>query len=231
MMKSVTPTAYEDPPQSSAARATGGKSQAPTARSRRTSASTFTMCAPWSGGSFRHRRRSSSSRIRCRSRCRTLRSRSRAPCAPRRPLASSTNASSSNLETRNRGYVGEIGTFKGDWFGVELDEPVGNCDGATVGGVYRGRCAKNHGIYIRPAPSGLSLSLSRQCSPRRSPRTRRPRPRPLSPRSGQGRRARRRVRAELAAEKELREQRRPRADDRRRRAPMPTGGPPAESAP
>ena len=125
-------------------------------------------------------------------------------------------------------YVGEIGTFKGDWFGVELDEPVGNCDGATVGGVYHFRCAKNHGIYIRPA----------RLAALRPPMFAVPEPAHAAAEveAAVNRAAAKvdeldaRVRAELAAEKEAENNAdlAPMTDDDE---PMPTGGPPAESAP
>jgi hypothetical protein len=131
-------------------------------------------------------------------------------------------------------YFGEMPPFKGDWVGVEMDEPCGNCDGRTVGGVYHFRCAKNQGLYIRP--NCLSLSSSTAPPPEPEPE---PEGRVIdgARAAAEGVAAVNRaaskvddldavVRAELAAE--AKDDLAPMTDEDE---PMPTGGPPAESAP
>ena len=45
-------------------------------------------------------------------------------------------------------FVGEQTFAEGEWIGVVLDEPVGNCDGSMLGKVYF-TCAEKHGVFMK----------------------------------------------------------------------------------
>ena len=56
-------------------------------------------------------------------------------------------------------FVGELPPFTGDWVGLEMDEPCGNCDGGSFSGVYYFWCMRDHGIYIRPNRLALAATV------------------------------------------------------------------------
>ena len=119
-------------------------------------------------------------------------------------------------------FVGELPPFAGDWVGLEMDEPCGNCDGGSFSGVYYFWCMKDHGIYIRPNRLALAATVCDEGVAA------------VNRAAAKVAELDARVRAELAAEKEAENAAGPSAD----LAPMtdddeptPTGGPPAESAP
>ena len=119
-------------------------------------------------------------------------------------------------------FVGELPPFAGDWVGLEMDEPCGNCDGGAFSGVYYFWCMKDHGIYIRPNRLALAATVCDEGVAA------------VNRAAAKVAELDARVRAELAAEKEAENAAGPSAD----LAPMtdddeptPTGGPPAESLP
>jgi len=47
-------------------------------------------------------------------------------------------------------FIGEIeGKASGNWVGIELDDPKGDCNG-DFNGVQLYECKEGHGIFLRP---------------------------------------------------------------------------------